>query len=54
MIREVHACWINEIFAYVKGRPDDIRKGFEKLGITDSYRTDSTVDDNPFADLLYI
>ena len=54
VIREVHACWINELFAYVKGRPDDIRKGFEKLGITDSYRTDSTVDDNPFADLLYI
>ena len=54
VIREVHTCWINEIFAYLKGRPDDIRKGFEKLGITDSCRTDSTVDDNPFADLLYI
>ena len=54
VIREVHACWINELFAYVKGRPDDIRKGFEKLGITDACRTDFTVDDNPFADLLSI
>ena len=46
--------WINEIFAYVKGRPDDIRNGFEKLGITDACRTDFTVDDNPFADLLSV
>ena len=54
VIREVHACLINEIFAYVKVRPDDIWKGFEKLGITDACRTDFTVDDNPFADLLSI
>ena len=54
VIREVHACWINQIFAYLKGRPDNIRKGFEKLGITDACKTDFTVDDNPFADLLSI
>jgi hypothetical protein len=46
VIREVHACWINDIFAYLKGRKDDIRKGLEKLGITDACRTDFTVDDN--------
>jgi hypothetical protein len=45
--REVHACWINEIFAYLKEKQDDIRKGLEKLGITDACRTDFTVDDNP-------
>jgi hypothetical protein len=54
VIREVHASWINEIFAYLIGRPDDIRKGFEKLGISIACRTHFTVDDNPFADLLSI
>ena len=38
----------------VKGRPDYIRKGFEKLGITDACRSDFTLDDNPFADLVSI
>ena len=52
VIREVQACWINEIFAYLKERPDGISRGFEKLGITDACRTDFTVDDNPFEDLL--
>ena len=52
VIREVHARWINELFVYLKGRPDDIRKGFEKSGITDACRSDLTVDDNPFADLV--
>ena len=52
VIREVHARWINELFVYLKGRPDDIRKGFEKSGITDACRSDFTVDDNPFADLV--
>jgi hypothetical protein len=55
VILEVHACnWINEISAYLKGRPNDIRKGLVKLGATDACRTDFTVDDNPFADLLSI
>ena len=52
MIREVHARWINELFLYLKGRPDDVRKGFEKSGITDACRPDFELDENPFADLL--
>ena len=52
VIREVHARWINELFVCLKGRPDDIRKGFEKSGITDACRSDFKVDDNPFADLV--
>ena len=43
VIHEVHARWINEIFVCLKGRPDDIRKGFEKPGITDACRSDFTV-----------
>ena len=56
VIRKVHARWINELFVCLKGRPDNIRKGFEKSGITqtDACRSDSTVDDNPLADLVSI
>ena len=28
-IREVHARWINELFVYLKGRPDDIGKALK-------------------------
>ena len=35
-------------------RPDDIRKGLEKSDITYACRSDFTVDDNPFADLVSI
>ena len=52
VIREVQARWINELFVYLKGMPDDIRKGFEKSG--KPCRSDLTVDDNPFADLVSI
>ena len=52
VIREVHARWIHELFLYLKGRPDDVRKGFEKSGITDACRPDFELDENPFADLL--
>ena len=38
----------------LKGRPDDIRKGLEKSGITYACRSDFTVDDNPFVDLVSI
>lgn len=54
VIREVHARWINELLVYLEGRPDDIRKGLEKSGITYACRSDFTVDDNPFADLVSI
>ena len=30
VIREVHARSINELVTYLKGRPEDIKKGFEK------------------------
>ena len=52
VIREVHARWINELVTYLKGRPEDIKKGFEKAGITAACRMDFTVEDNPFADLV--
>ena len=41
---------------YLEGRPDDIRKGLglEKSGITYACRSDFTMDDNPFADLVSI
>ena len=54
MIREVHARWINQLLVYLEGRPDDIRKGLEKSGITYACRSDFTVDDNPFADPVSI
>ena len=54
VIREEHARWINELFVHLVGRPDDIRNGFEKSGITDACRSDFTVDENPFADLVSI
>ena len=54
VIREVPARWINELFVYLKGMPDDIRKGLEKSSITYACRSDFTVDDNPFADLVSI
>ena len=54
VIREVHARWINELLVYLEGRPDDIRKGLEQSGITYACRSDFTVDDNPFADLVSI
>ena len=47
VIREVHARWINKLFVYSKGRPDDIREGLEKSDITYACRSDFTVDDNP-------
>ena len=31
VIREVHARWINELFTYLKDRPDDIKKVLRKL-----------------------
>ena len=52
VIREVHARWINELFTYLKDRPDDIKKGFEKAGITAACRADFVVDENPFSDLV--
>ena len=54
VIREVHARWINELLVYLEGRPDDIRKCLEKSGITYACRSDFTVNDNPFADLVSI
>ena len=48
MIREVHARWINKLFTYLKDRPDDIKKGFEKAAC----RADFVVDENPFSDLV--
>ena len=35
---------------FSKGRPDDVRKGFEKSSITDACRSDFELDENPFAD----
>ena len=52
VIREVHARWINELLTYLKDRPDDIKKGFEKAGITAACRADFVVDENPFSDLV--
>ena len=49
VVREIHARWINELFVYLKGMPDDIRKGLEKSSITYACRSDFTVDDNQFA-----
>ena len=54
MTREVHSRWINQLFVYLKGRPDDNRKGLEKSGITYARRSDFTVDVNSFADLVSI
>ena len=52
LLCEVHARWINELFTYLKDRPDDIKKGFEKAGITAACRADFVVDENPFSDLV--
>ena len=40
VIREVHNRWINELFLYLKGRPDDIRKGLVKSRIPHARRSD--------------
>lgn len=48
----MHARWINELFTYLKDRPDDIKTGFEKAGITAARRADFVVDENPFSDLV--
>ena len=54
VIREVHAHWFNELFVHLEERPDDVTKGLEKSGVTYACRSDFTVDDNPFADIVSI
>ena len=50
-LRCMHVGSMN-FFAYLKDRPDDIKKDFEKAAITAARRADFVVDENPFSDLV--